>query len=201
MPALDALQDRFAAANTQVLGASVDSLHCHANWAQSLGGISFPLLADFHPKGAVADSFGMYLGEKGITDRATVIIDAAGVVQHASSVTPAGERDMKELAALCEKVNADFSGELKQPDAAPGLPADAVLYVRSNCGFSRATLMAAANLHSAITVKNVSDDPAALEALRQASGQETAPCLVAGGKALLESPAIVAHMVKAVSGL
>ena len=39
---------RFRAAHTQVLGVSVDSVFCHANWAASMGGVSFPLLADFH---------------------------------------------------------------------------------------------------------------------------------------------------------
>ncbi len=38
-------------------------------------GISYPLLADFHPRGAVADKFGVYLADKGITGRAIVIVD------------------------------------------------------------------------------------------------------------------------------
>ena len=77
MPALEALLNRFEAANTQPLGISVDSIFCHANWAGSIGGITFPLLADFHPKGAVADSYGLYLDPLGITDRATVIVDSS----------------------------------------------------------------------------------------------------------------------------
>jgi len=52
---------RFRAAHTQVLGVSVDSIHCHANWGVSLGGISFPLLSDFVPKGNMAASYGAYL--------------------------------------------------------------------------------------------------------------------------------------------
>ena len=97
MPAVEALLERFEAAHTQVLGVSVDSVHCHANWGRDLGGVSFPLLADFHPKGGVAQSYGLYLEDKGITDRATVIIDKTGVVRHASSVTPSGERDIEAL--------------------------------------------------------------------------------------------------------
>jgi alkyl hydroperoxide reductase subunit AhpC len=45
------------------------------------------------------------LEDKGITDRATVIIDKQGVVQYAVSGTPAGERNPKELLAECQKVN------------------------------------------------------------------------------------------------
>ena len=32
--------ESFERLNTQVLGVSVDSIYCHANWAMSLGGVS-----------------------------------------------------------------------------------------------------------------------------------------------------------------
>lgn len=105
MPGIQSILKEFQAADTQVLGVSVDSIHSHENWAKSLGGVSFPLLADFHPKGAMAQSYGVYLADKGITDRATVIVDKNGVVRYAVSVTPAGERKPKDLLAECQKVN------------------------------------------------------------------------------------------------
>lgn len=95
----------FKAADTQVMGVSVDSRFSHDNWAKSCGGVSFPLLQDFHPKGATAEKYGAFLSDKGITDRATVIIDKQGVVRYAASVTPAGERNPKDLLAECQKVN------------------------------------------------------------------------------------------------
>ena len=106
------LTPRFQAAHTQVLGISIDSIFCHGSWAQSLGGISFPLLSDFHPKGSVAQSYGLYLEDAGITDRATVIVDSSGIVRHVSSVTPAGRRNIEELAALCETVDAEHGSRL-----------------------------------------------------------------------------------------
>ena len=84
---------------------SVDSRFSHENWAKSLGGISFPLLQDFHPKGEVARKYGLYLEDKGIADRATVIVDKQGIVRYATSVTPAGERGPKDLLAECQKIN------------------------------------------------------------------------------------------------
>ena len=95
----------FDRADTQVLGVSIDSIYCHGNWAKSLGGVTFPLLADFHPKGAMAQNYGLYLSDKGITDRATVIIDKNGTVRYAVSVTPAGKREAKDLLAEAQKVN------------------------------------------------------------------------------------------------
>ena len=95
--------DRFNAVDTQVLGVSVDSKHSHKNWAESLGGVSYPLLQDFHPKGSMATSYGTYLGDKGFTTRSTVIVDKKGLVQY--SVLANGERVISELLVECKKVN------------------------------------------------------------------------------------------------
>lgn len=195
MPAVEELLPRFRAADTQVLGISVDSMYCHANWAKSLGGISFPLLQDFEPKGAVAASFGLYLDGHGITDRATVIIDKQGVVRFKESVTPAGKRDIAELAAKCEEIqSAQEKGSWAEPE---GAPADAVLYVKSSCGHSVKALLALDNLRigKRIVIKNISDDPAALEELKSKGGKAQAPCLIHGGTALYEADAIVRLLV------
>ena len=41
-------------------------------------GIQYPLLADFQPRGAVAQKYGVFLEDKGITGRAISIIDREG---------------------------------------------------------------------------------------------------------------------------
>ena len=196
---MQALLPRFRAAHTQVLGVSVDSVYCHLNWAKDLCGVSFPLLADFHPKGEVARAYGLYLEGAGITDRATVLIDAAGVVRHASSVGPAGQRDIGELASECERLDGSYSEPVEDFADSPGLPEGGLLYVKSRCGFSRAALLARDNLHLSkrIAVKNVSEDAASREALVQASGSEQAPCLVIGGETIQESADIVTRLLEA----
>jgi peroxiredoxin len=68
---------RFEQLDAQVLGLSVDSVWSHKAFAEKMG-IHYPLLADFQPRGAVADKFGVYLSDKGITGRAIAIIDRAG---------------------------------------------------------------------------------------------------------------------------
>ena len=62
-----------------MLGVSVDSVWSHKAYAEKMG-ISYPLLADFHPRGAMADRYGVYLAEKGITGRAIAIVNKAGKV-------------------------------------------------------------------------------------------------------------------------
>lgn len=148
----------------------------------------------------MADRYGLYLADKGITDRATVIIDAGGTVRHVSSVTPAGKRDIAELAALCERLDAAYEGPVADPPPAPpGLPDNASLYVKDHCMFSRWALFARRNLHleDGLPVTNVSRDPAALEHLRTVGGKPQAPALVCGSDVLYESKDIVDLMVRA----
>jgi hypothetical protein len=194
VPQTEALLERFRAAHTQVLGVSVDSVYSHASWGASLGGISFPLLADFHPKGEMARSYGVYLDQAGITDRATIVIDSAGVVRYAASVSPSGQRDIAALAAECERVDAlgTKTSEQPRPKASPA----GVLYVRSNCGPSRFATWARENLHlGGLELKNVSEDPAAKAELEKVSGGGQAPCLVVGGKPTLEHVKIIEKLV------
>ena len=80
MPSYEADLSRFVDADTQVLGISIDSIPSHIAWAKSLGGITYPLLADFEPKGEVARAFGAYRSADGITERALFIIDKQGKV-------------------------------------------------------------------------------------------------------------------------
>ena len=45
--------------NTQVLGISIDSVPSAVAYAEKLGGLSYPKLADFHPQGKVAAKYGI----------------------------------------------------------------------------------------------------------------------------------------------
>ncbi|RMF30814.1 MAG: peroxiredoxin [Chloroflexi bacterium] len=72
---------RLNALDAQVLGISVDSVWAHKAFAQKMG-ITYPLLADFHPKGEVARKYGVYLEDKGIAARTTFVVDAEGRIAH-----------------------------------------------------------------------------------------------------------------------
>lgn len=62
-----------------MLGVSVDALPSHRAWARGMGGVAFPLLADFHPRGEVGRAYGVLL-EEGFTDRGTFLIGRDGKV-------------------------------------------------------------------------------------------------------------------------
>lgn len=61
----------------QVLGLSVDSVWSHAAFARELA-LTFPLLADFHPKGAVARAYGVIREADGTSERALFVINPHG---------------------------------------------------------------------------------------------------------------------------
>ncbi len=70
---------QFDALDTVVFGISVDAAPAKKAWAQSLGGISFEMLADFHPHGGVAADYGVMRAD-GISERALIVVDKAGKV-------------------------------------------------------------------------------------------------------------------------
>ena len=67
------------AQGAKLYGVSVDSAFSHKAFQQH-NGITFPLLADFHPKGEVSRRYGAYIEERGHTWRALVMIGPDGEV-------------------------------------------------------------------------------------------------------------------------
>lgn len=83
MPSYEAEMADFERYDAQVVGISVDSIPSHIAFAKSIGGIqSYPLLADFHPKGEVARTYGVFKEDKGICERAILIVDKQGIVRY-----------------------------------------------------------------------------------------------------------------------
>ena len=103
MPGFERALSRFAEHGAQVVGISIDSVHSLRAWALSMGGITYPLLADFWPHGEVAKAYGV-LRDGGFAERAVFIIDRNGVVRyidiHAMGEAPDPEQILEELAKL-----------------------------------------------------------------------------------------------------
>jgi peroxiredoxin len=82
------LLPEFEKFDASLLGISVDSRWSHLAFAHDRN-LEFPLLADFEPKGEVARAYGAYRDEDGTSERALLVIDAAGVIAW-SYVSPVG---------------------------------------------------------------------------------------------------------------
>ena len=92
--------DRYQAANAEVLAVSVDSHYTLAAFKRDED-LSAHMLADFHPKGAVAQQYDTYMDGVGFAGRATYVIDKDGKVVHKVTSDVPQPRDQEEyLTAL-----------------------------------------------------------------------------------------------------
>lgn len=94
---------KFETLDAQVLGLSVDSAWSHKAYAEKMG-IKYPLLADFNPRGAVAEQFGVYLADKGITGRAIAIVDKTGKIAWFKNYDIPVVPDIDEVAKALARV-------------------------------------------------------------------------------------------------
>ena len=94
--------NQFTDAGAALIGMSVDSAPSLNAWSVSMGGMRHPLLADFWPKGGVAQSLGIFNETAGIVNRSVIIIDPEGVVRHAESYTRSLPDPAEALARLAE---------------------------------------------------------------------------------------------------
>ena len=95
----------FETLDAQVLGVSVDSVWSHKAYAEKMH-IKYPLLADFHPKGAMSEKYGVYLADKGITGRAIAIVGKDGNVAWFKNYDIPVVPDVRGVAAALGQVKA-----------------------------------------------------------------------------------------------
>ena len=96
---------KFETLDAEVLGVSVDSVWSHKAFADKMG-IKYSLLADFHPKGAMSEKYGVYLPDKGITGRSIIIVNKDGKVAWVKNYEILTVPDVKEVAAALSQVKA-----------------------------------------------------------------------------------------------
>jgi peroxiredoxin len=96
----------FQKYGAKLLGISVDGVWCHAAFAKDRR-LHFPLLADFHPKGAVAQSYGAYREDEGVSERALFVIDKNGTISWSYcspiAVNPGADGILEALEALAPR--------------------------------------------------------------------------------------------------
>lgn len=89
---------QFEAEGAKVFGISVDSFWSHKAWSEARG-FPFPLLADFHPKGAVAKQYGVYNDERGNARRVTFVIDEQGIIR---DVNESAQGEVPSVGMVCD---------------------------------------------------------------------------------------------------
>jgi len=98
----------FAKTNSVLVGASVDSVHSHKRWLRDdLGNLGYPLIADLTKR--ISRDYGILLEERGISTRATFIIDPDQKIQYMGIHNTSVGRDAKEILRVLHGLQ---SGEL-----------------------------------------------------------------------------------------
>lgn len=91
-------QPVFDSLDTQVLALSTDAGPSKKAWADSLGGVSYHLLSDFHPQGQVARDYGV-MRDDGLSERAIIVIDRQGIVRWTKQYAMPEQPPVDELFA------------------------------------------------------------------------------------------------------
>jgi peroxiredoxin (alkyl hydroperoxide reductase subunit C) len=109
------LHSAFADTGAVVLGASVDSVHCHKAWTEhGLGKLTFPLIGDLTR--ALSQGCGV-LSPEGFAHRATFIANPEGIIESATINSSNVGRSTEETLRLLQALQA---GGLTPCDWQPG---------------------------------------------------------------------------------
>ncbi len=174
---------------TQVLGLSVDSVPCLKAWGDSLGGITYPLLSDFYPHGAVAKKYGV-LRKEGYTERAIFVMDKQGIIRYVDVHDIDKQPDNDELMRVLCEMDPEAAAWVRQhPLVGSGSEpqADVVMYCTSWCpGCRRARVYFEANQIPYVEIDITRDREAAARVRGWANGNETTPTFNIRGQILIE---------------
>jgi peroxiredoxin (alkyl hydroperoxide reductase subunit C) len=94
---------RLDALDTHVLIVSNDAGPSKKAWGDSLGGVTYDLLSDFHPHGEVASRYGV-LRDDGLSERAIFLVDKTGVIRWTKLHAIPDHPDFEELAREIRKL-------------------------------------------------------------------------------------------------
>jgi len=144
MPSYEEDLRTFEGYNTQVLGISIDHVPCLKAWAESLDGISYPLLSDFWPHGAVAKQYGVFREHEGRSERALFVVDKQGIVRYVDVHDIDEQPDNEEVFRVLRELEPDAvvpagaevaPARAARPEAAtPGAgDRSVILYCRPGC--------------------------------------------------------------------
>jgi peroxiredoxin len=103
-PGYNIAKEYFDKNEATLLGISVDNVPTLFAWTREMGDIWFPVLSDFWPHGAVAQSYGLLRGD-GTAERALFVIDKQGIIRFVDIHDINSAPRLEELIGQLEKLN------------------------------------------------------------------------------------------------
>ena len=87
-----------------MLGISCDHVHAHRAWSTAMGGLPYPELSDWHPKGKATQAYGLWNEERGAGNRAVIVVDQEGIVRFRETYAPGTLPDPADILAVIQKL-------------------------------------------------------------------------------------------------
>ena len=174
---------------TQVLGLSVDSVPCLKAWADSLGGISYPLLSDFFPHGRVAETFGV-LRPEGYNERAIFVIDKQGIIRyvdiHDIAKQPENDELFRTLVEVDPTIVTAYNAIMTAAKSSVEPEAEVVMYCTPWCEDCPRARQYFKQHNIAYVELDISRDRAAAARVRNwTGGDETTPTMKINGQIIV----------------
>jgi glutaredoxin len=192
MPSYELDLYKFEGYNTQVLGISIDHIPCLVAWAESLGGISYPLLSDFWPHGETAERYGVFRKD-GRSERALFVVDKEGIIRYVDVHDIDEQPDNEELFKVLRELEPGaivqepvLAGETAAVPSGAGTQS-VTLYCRPGCIDCRLSRRFLERNGIAYTEINVREDPAAEAQVKEwTGGQLISPVFDINGQIIID---------------
>lgn len=176
-----------------MLGLSVDSVDCLKAWAESLGGITYPLLSDFWPHGKVAQMYGV-LRPEGYSERAIYVIDKFGVIRYVDVHDIDKQPDNEVLFGVLAEVagvplppRQELDAPAIQPTEKPPINASVVMYCTPWCPACRRARFFFQQYGVQWSEIDITRDREAAKRVREwANGHETTPTFEVNGQVVVD---------------
>ncbi len=94
--------EEFEKRDTVVIVISADSMYCNEALSRSLGGLPFPILADFLPRGVVSREWDCWSPDREHPRNVTSLIDKQGIVRNVEYHEKGGIPNVRALLGVID---------------------------------------------------------------------------------------------------
>jgi glutaredoxin len=173
--------------NAQVLGISTDHIPCLVAWANSLGGINYPLLSDFWPHGVVTENYGV-LRSNGTPERAIFVLDKAGIIRYIDIHDVGEQPSNAELMRVLREIDPVAASVPEEVEVDSPLPTGGiVMYCTPWCGDCKQARAWLAKEGLSYTEVDITRNPKAAKQVRAwANGNQTTPTFEIDGTIVVD---------------
>jgi glutaredoxin len=176
--------------DAQVLGISIDHVPCLKAWAESLGGITYPLLSDFWPHGKISEEYGAFREQEGRSERAIFVIDKKGVIRYIDIHDIDHQPDNDVVLDVLRRIDPEAAARNPLPGVplvAPDLPhGGIVMYCTRWCPACRRARLWFESRNLKYTEVDIDAVPGAADQVKRwANGTRTTPAFDIDGNILI----------------